>query len=263
MGQVPENSTFVLSARVKYLIIGSGRVARHFENYFTFESIPFSRWSRSDTSGLTGLKELLESATHVLLLISDSAIDTFYREHETLLAPKTCVHFSGALVSSLVPSAHPLMTFSHSLYDRETYLRLPFVLEEGRGSMATLLPGLTNPSLSIRPDLKGRYHAFCVMSGNFTTLLWEKTFREFEETLGLPRQILLPYLLQVTENLALSKPGSSVLTGPLARGDEATIKKNLAELKDDPFAQVYLAFARAHKEEARHEIGTRLPENEV
>ena len=39
---------------------------------------------------------------------------------------------------------------------------------------------------------------------------------------------------------------SRALTGPLARGDAATIAANLTALEGDPFHEVYSAFARAY-----------------
>ena len=239
MGQVPKIDF------VSYLIVGAGRVSRHFQNYFTKLSIPFSVWQRTD--GDVEFRERSSRSSHILLLINDSQIDLFYRQHEALLSAKSCVHFSGALVSDLVASAHPLMTFADSLYELQMYESLPFVLEESRGDLSDYLPGLKNPSFKIPAAQKSLYHSLCVMSGNFTVLLWEKVFADFEKTLGLPKQILLPYLLQTTENLALAPSGVSVLTGPLARGDQKTIEKNLRALEGDSFNQVYKAFLNSYE----------------
>lgn len=240
MRQVPTHATLAFTS---YLILGSGRLSRHLQAYFQFEALPFQVWSRADGPETLVSKAL--EASHILFALPDSQIEAFAQAHRTLFDAKSCVHFSGALVTTLMPSAHPLMTFPDDLYDRETYLHLPFVLEKGRNTFTNLLPGLKNPAFEIEPALKTRYHALCVMSGNFTVLLWEKVFREFEQSFGLPKQILLPYLLQTTENLALSK--TSVLTGPLVRNDDETIKKHLVELGDDPFASIYRSFVHAYQ----------------
>jgi 2-dehydropantoate 2-reductase len=238
LGSVHENSTFR-----SYLVIGGGRVARHFQFYFESLSIPFSTWNRSQSRESLTQKAL--ECSHVLLLIPDSAIETFHSEHPEI-HDRICVHFSGALVSARLPGAHPLMTFADRLYDLEIYEQLPFVLEKGRGTMSELLPGLPNPCVALEPEKKKLYHALCAMAGNFTVMLWEKVFAEFESQLGLPKHVLLPYLLQTTENLSLSPMGSSVLTGPLVRGDQGTITKHLEVLAGDPFAGVYEAFVKAH-----------------
>jgi predicted short-subunit dehydrogenase-like oxidoreductase (DUF2520 family) len=230
MGQVPASSTF--------LVIGDGRLARHLHRYLLFEKISSQNWNRRQNT----IEDLRAStASHVLLAISDSALEGFVREH-AFLRDRTIVHFSGALSLKEIPSAHPLMTFSDEPYVLETYRTIPFVLERGRGELARLLPGLKNPTFEIESSQKVLYHSLCVLSGNFTVLLWEKAFAEFSSKLGIPKDALLPYLRQTTENLANAPVGKSVLTGPLARGDRETIARHLAVLKNDPFGPVYQAF---------------------
>lgn len=235
----------------KYLIIGDGRLARHLQAYFRFEALPYLNWSRKSEQS-KNLETLAEQATHILLAISDSAIEPFLQSHR-YLQEKTCVHFSGALVTPLAASAHPLMTFTQETYTHDRYLEIPFVLERGRGILQDLLPGLKNPSFEIDASQKVRYHALCVMSGNFTTLLWEKTFAEFAK-LGLPKEVLSPYLNQITENLETSIAGKSVLTGPLVRRDQKTIDGHLKELSADPYADVYRSFVNAYRSEAFHDL---------
>jgi predicted short-subunit dehydrogenase-like oxidoreductase (DUF2520 family) len=81
------------------------------------------------------------------------------------------------------------------------------------------------------------------MAGNFPTLLWSKVTGDFEERLGLPGDILRPYLARTLENTF--RDGARALTGPLARGDRGTVRRNLAALGDDTYADVYRAFARS------------------
>jgi hypothetical protein len=245
MRQVPANTS--------YLVIGDGRLARHVRHYLDLLNLSQKTWRRSD--GPVLLKELAESSSHALMAISDGAIDSFYLENPAL-KNLSCVHFSGSLLSPYMPSAHPLMTFGRDLYELKTYREIPFVLERGRGSFADLLPGLPNPSHAIDAEKKTLYHALCVLSGNFTVMLWEKAFSSFARELGLDKQVLLPYLDRTARNLAASEAGSSVLTGPLARHDHATIEKHLRTLGSDPFAEVYRAFVSAH--EPGHEFGHHL-----
>lgn len=248
-------------------------MAAHMQHYLALLGIPFLRWSRSAGQSANQLRELIELSTHVLLLISDSAIETFYQQNPSLKS-KSCVHFSGALVSPSIPSAHPLMTFSHpeqnGYYDLATYQKIPFVLEANRASGEELLPGLINPIYFIPSELKTHYHALCVMSGNFTTILWEKVFTDFEKILGLPREILFPYLQQTTSNLETSTQTKSVLTGPLVRGDQATILKHMKVLESDSFVEIYRSFVLNYiktnnldKKEMQDEVYLRFSKDEV
>ncbi len=233
----------------RYLIIGNGRVARHFEHYFTLVRIPSQSWSRKQNS-IEELRELFVSSDITLILISDSAIEEFIQEH-SFLQTKPVVHFSGSLSTPFAFGAHPLMTFAPGRYELETYVRIPFVCEKGTWSFSDLFPKLDNPHYEIEKSKKDLYHALCVLSGNFTTLLWQKLFSEFE-TLGLPHEAASLYLERTATNL--NHHPEHALTGPLARKDVVTIKKNLLALKDDPFYDVYLAFVKAVSPETFKEL---------
>lgn len=223
-----------------YLIIGNGRVARHFSHYLSLLHIPFSRWHRPDPAAR--LQELSRAATHILLLVSDAAIEPFIQEHLGAAARK--VHFSGALVTPLAFGAHPLMTFGPALYTPEQYRAIPFVTDAGAPPFAELLPGLPNPHAALAPEKKAKYHALCVLSGNFSCLLWQKFFAALPRELGLPPEIGQAYLRQQMENL-LADPATA-FTGPLARGDRATIGRNLAALEGDAFQRIYQCFVEAY-----------------
>ncbi len=222
----------------KYLIIGAGQLAFHFCNYLRLLNLSFVQWSRKNNTSLQ-LEKFSRDCTHVLLLINDDAIKDFVLNN-SFLQGKCCVHCSGSLTLDNIHSVHPLMTFGKQLYDLTTYLNIPFMLEENSPEFENLLPGLPNKSYKIPGHLKSFYHALCVISGNFTCLLWQKFFSELETTFNLPREIGYPYLKQVVKNLEQQSPNT--LTGPLARGDWQTIKANLDALHDDPYREIYQAF---------------------
>ena len=177
------------------------------------------------------------------MLISDHAIEPFIEKHP-FIQDKTLIHCSGCLQTPLAFSAHPLSTFGYHLYTLETYKKIAFITETKQPPLTQLLPGLPNASYPVDPHAKPFYHALCVLSGNFTTLLWQKMFNELEATFSIPKQAAYPYLQQITKNL-IDNPDSA-LTGPLARGDHKTIAQNLKALEDDPFQAVYLAFKQAY-----------------
>ncbi len=247
-GVETESTWSTLSADTpKFLIIGDGRVARHFAHYFSLENFAFETWSRKKCLG--ELVEQISRCSHVLVLISDRAIDAFYQEAQSLARPlsgKTVVHFSGSHRSAWIRGAHPLMTFADDLYSLETYRQIPFVIDQGE-SLSKLLPGLRNPSHEMLGELKPLYHALCVISGNFTTMLWEKVFADFENKLKLPREVLMPFLKQTILNLIHSSQGISNLTGPLVRADRVTIASHLHVLEGDAFHGVYEAFCKAYE----------------
>lgn len=145
MRQVPKE-------KLPYLIIGNGRIARHFRHYFQLQSIPFHSWWRY--CGFE-LDPLLRKSEKGLVLISDDAIESFIRnilsDNVATRPSLTFIHCSGVLSTPLAESAHPLMTFGPELYDLETYQSLAFVTEMGRKSFSDLFPELPNPSYVIQP----------------------------------------------------------------------------------------------------------------
>lgn len=229
MEQVPK-----LSENPNYLIIGNGKLARHFSQYFRLEGIAFTNWSRSSKHSLSAL---VLKADIILVLISDDAIEDFYQS-KLRSSLKPCLHFSGALVIAGLLGLHPLNMYGEDLLTLEEYKKQTFVCEEGL-DFKTYFPSLTNSSFIIAAKDKAYYHALCVMAGNFTTFLWDKAQTSFEERLGLPSEILSEYMETVFNNL---KRKDLSFTGPLVRKDIKTIEKNLIALEGDKYQGVYQSF---------------------
>ena len=234
-----------------YAILGGGRLARHMRHYLSLLHLPCSTWARDAAPHLNShsagspaerLRATVRPASHVLLLVADGAIAGLLKRYP-FLHEKTLVHCSGALSLPGVAGAHPLMTFGHQLYSLEHYQRIPFMVDSGQ-EFSRLLPGLSNPHFAVSLEDKPRYHALCVMAGNFSQLLWQAAFERFGE-MGLPPATLEPYLAQSLHNF-VSDPGSA-LTGPLSRGDLQTIQRNLSSLAGDPLQGVYRAFVEFHR----------------
>jgi predicted short-subunit dehydrogenase-like oxidoreductase (DUF2520 family) len=238
LGQVPEMTKITASSHL--LLIGSGRLAKHLEFYFTEKQISFSLWNRRQTE--SELNRHLQAATHVLLAITDSALHSFISER--LSGWKgTVTHFSGALNAQGAASAHPLMSFGPKLYSLADYEKIHFVIS-GAETLESLLPGLKNSYTLLSPQDKALYHALCVLGGNFPVLLWSKMTEGFR-SLGLPPDAQQIYLEKIVENF--NRYGAQALTGPLVRKDHSTIEMNLKALSGDPFQKVYSAFVEAYK----------------
>lgn len=236
MRQVPASDAVPIG------IVGDGRLARHLLHYLSLLGRSAINWSRRTSSA--DPPDALSSCHTIVVLLSDAEIVPFI-ERWPALRHKSLVHCSGGLVTDLAECAHPLMTFGEPLYDLATYERVPFITEVGRAPFEQLLPDLPNPSFAIPAAARPYYHALCVMAGNFSTLLWLKLFGELEGQFGIPAWAAHGYLAKITANLETE--GDRALTGPLARGDAATIAANLRALEGDPFHQVYAAFVRAYE----------------
>ncbi|MCJ7801737.1 MAG: DUF2520 domain-containing protein [Candidatus Marinimicrobia bacterium] len=236
MGQVPKNKT-----KTSYLIIGNGRLATHLSYYFNQLSIPYLHWCRECGKDL---KSLIVQADIILVLINDDAIEKFVQENRLQNKLQIWIHCSGSLSTPLADSVHPLMTFSDTFYDSETYRNILFITESGRASFPVLFPELPNPHTSIPSHRKGFYHAWCSMAGNFTTILWQEFFRRLEQEFGINRQMTYPYLNQITKNI---QQDNSPLTGPLIRGDKKSLQIHQDCLLNDDFRGIYMAFVEVYQ----------------
>ncbi len=168
-------------------------------------------------------------------------------------------HSSGALTSAelaplrekgaRVASVHPMMTFVRgSVPDMEG---VAFAIEgDAVASRAALkiIQRLGGHPFAIKKQNKVLYHAF----GSFASPLVVALMASLEQVAlaaGVrPRDIkpvMLPLLLQTLRNY-LYQDAASAFSGPLARGDVATVRKHLQELKKSPEArEVYIALASA------------------
>ena len=230
MGQVP------------YGLIGSGRAAKHLKYYFQLLGLEVETWSRSTDSEIAP-DEKLSACRTVLLAISDRALEPFIRRHPRLITKKL-VHLSGGLYTSLAPSAHPLVAFGDVLFSPDFYPKIPFVWERGSSRFQDFFPELRNPHFEIEPTQKSLYHALCVFSGNFSTLLWQGAARQMHEKFDIPFEALVPYLDSVVGNLKHSP--DTALTGPLARRDHETLQRDLDALRDPATRQIFLSFINTY-----------------
>lgn len=233
-----------------YLLISNGRLSSHLQHYFSSLKIPFTVWQRN--GGGEKLAAALQTATHVLILLPDDAIAAFTATQLLPLCDRVThpilIHCSGNLVLDNVIGAHPLMTFAtvqnaNDYYPQHIYERMVFVIDE-EANFSELFPLLLNPYVKIAKKDRPKYHAMCVMAGNFSCLLWRQLFTTFEKEFGISREVAYPYLIQQMENL-MQRP-LTALTGPLVRNDVKTIANNLAALEHDPFKKIYEAFVATY-----------------
>jgi len=247
----------------QFALLGSGRVARHFQHYFRLLGLRLETWSRDGSPEFNSFFEIddaqlrlaatLESATHVLFAISDRALPELV---PVLRDDQIGVHFSGAAHVAGLYSAHPLMTFGEDLQTLAWYKQIPFVLESEGPPWSALMPGLNNPAFSIQREMRPYYHALCSLAGNSTYLLWLEIAQRFENDLDLPRELLPPFLQQVLNNFAKSSSPLN-FTGPVARADWPIVKTHLQTLNSHPDL---LRMYQSHLHQARSQ-GHNVPED--
>ena len=172
---------------------------------------------------------------------------------------KIVLHSSGALSSrelnplkrkgAAVGSAHPLMTFVAGV--RPSLEGVPFAVE---GNMAAvrvakrLVKDVGGKSFAIDPAHKGMYHAWgAFISPLLVAMLvtGEHVARNAGLSPKMARRRMQPIIRQTLANYFERGPGNA-FSGPIIRGDVATVAKHLRHLKAVPEAKhVYVALAKA------------------
>jgi len=212
-------STVLNRAQTRLALVGAGRLGNTFvralDGAGSIEPIgPLGR-------GANGA-----GCDAVLLCVPDAEIAAA----AAAIAPGPLVgHCSGATgLEPLSPheafSLHPLMTvtadgahFDHAAaaVDGTTDAALAF---------ASRLAGvLRMVPVRIRPEDRPAYHAAASIASNFLITL-EAAAEELAATAGIRRQMLVPLVRATVENWA-SLGGALALTGPVARGDGATVAR--------------------------------------
>jgi predicted short-subunit dehydrogenase-like oxidoreductase (DUF2520 family) len=164
----------------------------------------------------------------VLLCVPDSAI----RESAAAVPPGPWIaHVSGATsLRALDPHArrfglHPLQTFTRTRGPEQLDGAWAAVTAESPDARAHgfwLAEVLGLRPFEIRDELRVLYHAGAVIASNYLVTLYRSASRLLE-TAGAPPEALIPLMRRTIDN-------GFELTGPIARGDWATVQAHLAEI---------------------------------
>ncbi|MGE5707063.1 MAG: Rossmann-like and DUF2520 domain-containing protein [Bacteroidota bacterium] len=196
---------------------------------------------------LASAEEVLEQCSLVFLALPDDQIEAFVRDHQwgKKQGKQGVVHTSGALsldaleparrAGVLVGSFHPLQAFRKKA-NKKSFEGITVGVE----AESPLFEALESIALSLgaRPrrleaSQKVPYHLAASILSNFTVTLFERA-SSLIGTAGFSseeaREMLLPLLEGTLENLRHPQ----ALTGPIARGDERTVRKHLDCLRATP-----------------------------
>lgn len=210
-----------------------------------------------------GTAPWLGDADVVLLAVGDDALGALVGDllaGGVLRPGQIVLHLSGAQTSEVlaplaalgvvVGSMHPLMTVSAEPERAAKHFRGAAFALEGEFEAVRVADGLVRAlggvPVMIPPEAKPLYHAGAVFASNYLVTALAAAERLLERA-GFPREMareaLVPLARATLENVATMGPEAS-LTGPIARGDAATVGRHRAALKPDD-RRLYDALARA------------------
>lgn len=229
------HSTPVLAPDTTIAIVGAGRLGG-----------VLARALRAAGFGVLGplrRDARMPDADIALLCVPDSAIAAVAfaaRPHARLVA-----HVSGATPLADVDfSIHPLQTFTGT--ETPEVFRGIGVAVDGRTPEALAVAEQLAAALGATPFRvddahRAEYHAAASFASNFVLTVLDAAERLAAPS-GLDRAHLAPLVQQTVDNWVASG-AASALTGPIARGDEATVARQRAASAD--FADLFDALAAA------------------
>jgi predicted short-subunit dehydrogenase-like oxidoreductase (DUF2520 family) len=156
-------------------------------------------------------------------------------------------HVSGATPSSdlkpvkdkgaLVASMHPIKTFRDAEQAVQTFPGTFCGAEGDAGALKVLKPAFESIGakvFDIAPGMKSIYHAGGVFACNYLAALIEAAVRAHERA-GIPRAASLAALeplVRETVDAIFERGPAQALTGPISRGDTATVERQLARVRE-------------------------------
>ncbi|MBS2027709.1 MAG: DUF2520 domain-containing protein [Deltaproteobacteria bacterium] len=247
----------------RVLIVGGGRVGRSFARALRRARYPMRLSAHGTPKPFDG--ELL------LLTVPDRAIAETCDAWAPKLGTSTLVvHTSGALGLDVLHGAktrglhtgslHPLLAVA----SRDTELRGTWAAVDGaprdRALLRRLATDIGMRAFDVPPSDRVRYHLGAVMAANSQAPLLEAAVAQLRAA-GLPNadaRAALAHLARSAIAAWAERGGPEGLTGPVARGDAATVARHLGVLSKGTARELYLSLSRAALELA----GKRKPRPE-
>lgn len=264
-----------MAAKPQIAIVGAGNLgsalalALHGAGYRISEIVYRKGGSKQRTRRLASrvrsraieLRRAKFGADVVWICVPDSNIASCARELARLAdwRGKIALHPSGALASdelqalrrrgAAVAAAHPLMTFVRR--SSPALSGIPFAIEGDVVAVRAarrMVRALGGEAFAVRRQDKALYHAW----GAFASPLLIALLASAEQVAmaagvrspAAARKRMLPILQQTLRNYGALGPANA-FSGPLVRGDIATVQRHLRALGKLPCAkQVYVALAR-------------------
>jgi predicted short-subunit dehydrogenase-like oxidoreductase (DUF2520 family) len=218
------------------VVIGRGRVGGSLASAAAVAGLDVRQVGRDDLDAGCAEAEI------ALICVPDDEI-VAVAERVAIHAPRLRLvgHTSGAtglealapcVTAGAVPfSLHPLQTVPD---DRSTLAGSPAAVAsanpEALATAIALAQALDMRPFEIPDEARAVYHAAASIASNFLVALEESAAALLGKTgVEQPRELLSPLVLRSAANWA--ERGGEALTGPIARGDEATVERHLEALR--------------------------------
>jgi len=159
----------------------------------------------------------------------------------------------GPLADIIPIAAHPVMTFTGTSLDLDRLDDCPFGITAPPEAMpvaAALVMEMGGDPVEVSDDRRALYHAALAHGANHLVTLVAQTL-DLLAAAGVaePERIARPLLAAALDNSL--RDGDRALTGPVARGDHATVRAHIEQMPDTGIERTYRALALATVDRAR------------
>ncbi len=249
--------------------IGAGRAASALAVRFYEIGYPISGiYSRTGESAQklaalvhTDALTVFPKADILIIAVPDDAISYVAGQlvNAATVQSRAVIHLSGVhdsrLLQSLhteqtqIGSLHPLYPFRENTHLNGTEEMFIAIEASNHWLEATLVHMATDiggkPAI-LKSGQKATYHAAAVIASNYLVTLFAVSLRLMLQA-GIPPELAQPALTQLMQgnlnNLSHLLP-EQALTGPIVRGDVATIRQHLVALSTTPYEKLYRELGR-------------------
>ena len=243
-------------------VLGGGAVGQVFaEALRSAGSRVVLLWNRSEQSGWETELERVRDAAIVFLTVSDPAVEPLCGRIAGLVGRgQLVVHCAGALSLDVLSSAlqagartgslHPLRAIprgSGATVLRDAAAGVAASDATARAGLDALARSLGMSPIPVSNDARPLYHAAAVLAAAGQVALFSRAVKAFQDATGAPeplaRSALLPLAQGALAALEQRDPADA-LTGPVARGDAATVAAHRNAL-DEQTLRLYDELTRA------------------
>jgi len=234
------------------IVVGRGRLGRSLSAAAEQEGIAVTLVSRDDVGSVP-------RGSAVLLCVPDEAVAPT-AERFADAGPALMGHVSGATTLEALAAAsergsgafslHPLQTFAHGEAPFEgTPAAVAGSTDEALSYARSLAEALGMRHFEVPEERRAAYHAAAAMASNLLVAL-EESAAEVLTRIGVDdaRELLAPIVLRTAANWV--ERGPDALTGPIARGDRATVQRHRVALAESAPELVRLYDVLAMRAEA-------------
>jgi len=226
MWELERESTLPDLARLRCAIVGAGRLGRALAAGLRAAGV--------EADGPLGRGARCPDADVVILAVPDAEIAG---AADAIEPGRLVGHCSGATtLAPLAPheafSLHPLMTVPADgpaqFAGASAAIAGSTSQARGVAHQIALCLGLT--PIDVADEDRAAYHAAASIASNFLVTL-EAAAEQLAESAGVERAALVPLVRATVENWATLGPDRA-LTGPIARGDQATVERQRAAIAE-------------------------------